>query len=414
MRKLSTLFFLLFISFIYAQSKSGYYITNNGQRVNGVFLDADYLDASTLKFKSVSDESFKSLDVAAIKEFGIGENIKAVKFTVQVDVSDAGQNQASVNKDAIWEKQTLFLNVVVEGDASLYLYDNGRGKKFFYKVEGKQFVPEQLLYRKYMSENLKTSENNKYRQQLYTDLNCTGASDLNKFLNISYTKREIVPIFEAFNECKNSDSKVFNNDTNRNCKVYYSIFAGLYNARFNVDGADRSFTDDKYAAFNVGAELLVMFPSDKFGLFIKAEYETINTSISNKYTSPYGGVTTTTTIYSIKGGIFNFYMGPRFNFNLNEKSKLYADVAVVVGFPLSDLNRSVSVINNTSQYDSVNIGEIGLDSTISGNIGVGYTFRNKYSVEARYNANRDFLNRNRGGVSINSTTLGLNLKYTIN
>ena len=414
MNKLSLLFCLLFVYVIYGQSKKGYYVTIDGHRVEGSFLETNYLDAATLKFKTDSDKNFQNLDTRDVKEFGIGREFKAEKFVVEIDVTDAGQGQISTNREAIWEKQVLFLNVIVEGNASLYMYSNGNGTKYFYKVEGKQANPEQLLYRKYMSGDLKTSENNKFRQQLYTDLNCTGTNDINKFLKIPYTQKDISQLFEEYNTCKNSKSRVYNDDSAKKKNFYYNVFAGLYASKFNVEGAARTFDNDNYASFGVGGEIVVML-SGKFGLFAKAEYESINAKLINVFSSPYGGVTKTTTIYDVKGGIFNFDLGSRYYFNINQTNTIYIDAALVIAVPLTNLDGNVTVYNGIGEPISVSTGQQNLESAIAGNFGLGYTLNNKYSIEAHYITNRDFFNKNSsGGLGTNSSRFGVSLKYTLN
>ncbi|TRW24824.1 hypothetical protein FMM05_10010 [Flavobacterium zepuense] len=415
MRKLSLLFFLLFATILYAQdSQSGYYITNGGQRVEGQFLETNYLDVSTLKFKTESGKNFESLDIENIKEFGVGEDYKAVKHTVQIDATDASQGQVSANKDATWKKQTILLNVLVEGDAILYSYTSGKGTKYFYKVDGKQMEPEQLLYRKYMAGNLATAENNKYRQQLYNDLNCTGTNDMNKFLKIAYSKKDLAPLFEEYNKCKKSANKVYDNNSGKRTKVFYSVFAGLYNGKFNIDGIANKVEDDKYFTVTAGGEILALLPSGKIGFFLKAEYESLNSELVSVYKSPYGGVTQTTTTYVAKGSLFNFHLGPRYYYNINDKNKVYLDGAVVFTLPTADLDQRAQVSNNTDTYDSVNLYKVDFGSTMSFNFGVGYTLNNKFSLEARVNTSRDLFSGYDYTLKTKSTLMGLNLKYTIN
>jgi len=415
MRKLSLLFFLFFATILHAQdSQSGYYITNGGQRVEGQFLETNYLDVSTLKFKTTSGKNFESLDTDVIKEFGIGDDYKVVKYTVKIDATDASQGQVSANKDATWKQETLFLNVLVEGDATLYTYTSGKGIKFFYKVEGKQMEPEQLLYRKYMAGNLATAENNKYRQQLYNDLNCTGTNDMNKFLKIGYVRKDLAPLFEEYNKCKNSANKAYSNDSGKRAKVFYSVFAGLYSAKFNIGGIDPEVSDDKYMALTAGGEILLLFPSEKLGVFFKAEYENINSELVSVYKSPYGGITQTTSTFTTKGSLFNFHVGPRYYYNIDAKNKVFIDGAAVFTFPAADLEERVQVSNNTQTFDVVNLFDIDLGTTLSFNVGVGYTFNNKFSIEARINTNRDLLAHLGNDIKTTSTLMGLNLKYTLN
>ncbi|KGO92930.1 hypothetical protein [Flavobacterium subsaxonicum] len=414
MKKITLLFCLLLASVGFAQ-QSGYYVTTGGQRVDGQFMETDFLNANTLKFKSGSAGDFTLLDTKDVKEYGVGTDYKSVKYTVQIDVTDAAQGQLSANKDATWQKQTLFLNVLVEGDATLYSYTTDKGTKFFYKIESKQLEPQQLLYRQYTSGSLTSAENNKFRQQLYTDLNCNDSNKMDKFIDLDYRKAELVTLFEEYNTCKNSQNVVYKNNTGKKTHVLYSVFAGLYNGKFNIEGINPEVADDKYLSFAAGAEIAMMFPSDKFALFFRAEYESMKSELVNVYTTPYGS-TITQNNFKLKGGLFNLYFGPRYYFNLNDKNRLFIDGAVVAAFPTGDLTQSTTInYDSGTTIDNVTVNKLDIGNAVYFNFAVGYTFINKFTAEVRLDTNRDFLGHVSGGSNkVISSRIGLNLRYTLN
>ena len=412
MRKLSLLFFLLFASLLYAQDfLNGYYITNNGQRVEGKFLETNFLDASDIKFKGSSDNDYKTLDTENITEFGIEDKYKSVKHTVQIDISDASQGQVSANKDATWQKQTLFLNVILEGDATFYSYTTSKNTKYFYKVKDRKMEPEQLLYRKYTSGSNSTSENNKYRQQLYNEMNCNDANT-ESFLNLKYNRGDLLNYFKEYNACKKSEIKIYRNKTDNYKWGYYSVFAGFYHSTFNLSGINPAQDNVNDITFSAGAELLIFMKSEKLGLFLRTEYEKIDSEISTYRQSPYSGVITEN-IYEINGTLINFYIGPRYYFELNHNNKLLIDGSAVFTVSSGDLT-ILPVAQASGEFIEGNPINISLTSAVSGNFGIGYTYKNKYSIEARYTFNRNLINDSGMPFKAQSGVAGINLRYTIN
>jgi len=415
MKKITLLFCLLLASVGFAQ-QNGYYVTTGGQRVDGQFLETDFLNPATLKFKSGSASDFTLLDTKDVKEYGIGSDYKSVKYTVQIDVTDAAQGQLSANKDATWQKQTLFLNVLVEGDATLYSYTTDKGTKFFYKIESKQLEPQQLLYRQYSSGSLSSAENNKFRQQLYTDLTCGNeANKMDRFIELKYRKNELINIFKEYNKCKNAQNTEYSNSAGKRAVVNFNVFAGFYSASFNIDGAKPAAKKDSYGAFAAGAEVEFKFPSDKFALFFRAEYETINSEITSTETSPYGSTQIKKDV-EIKGGLINLYIGPRYFFHLNENNKLFVDGALAFGILNGDFTEKHTISNNSGVLvDDITLANVDVANAIYFNFGVGYTFKNKFTVEARVDTNRDYLGKvNSGFNKVKSSKVGINLKYTLN
>lgn len=410
-----TLLFVLFTAFSYAQeTQNGYYIINSGQRVEGMFIEGDYLNPSSLKFKSSSDTDFQKLNLESITEYGVGKDYKSVKHSVEIDATDATHGQISTNKDATWQLQTIFLNVLLEGEATLYSYRSGKGTKYFYKVNGKQAEPQQLLYRVYMSTANTTAENNKFRQQLYNDVSCpTEKNGMDKFLAIKYTSSDILPLFKDYNNCNNSKFTTYKNNDGKRVTAYYSVLAGLYQSRFNIEGIDPEVDNATDIAFGVGAEVVIVLPSEKIGLFIKAEYEKLKSEVISTYITPYGSSKTHNRYY-VDASLFNFNVGPRYFYNINKQNKVFVDASLLLTFGMGDINHAVTVETPSQTFPEVFVQKLPFNSAIALNFGLGYTYNNKFSIEARFDSNRNFFNNALAGSKTISGRTGIVLKYTIN
>lgn len=75
----------------------------------------------------------KNLSIDQIKEFGIYNTSKYVRVKVKMDRSSEIADKISSKRNSIFNEELLFLNVLVEGDATLYLYEDHNLKRFFFQ-----------------------------------------------------------------------------------------------------------------------------------------------------------------------------------------------------------------------------------------------------------------------------------------
>ncbi|RZJ68592.1 MAG: hypothetical protein EOO45_14680 [Flavobacterium sp.] len=416
MKKITLFVALFLISVAYSQDKvSGYYINMAGQRTDGFFKDAYFEDETTLRFSTSTDGKFDKLETANVKEYGIGNDYKFVKETIQMDMSGSDGSQLGLNKEPNFETKTVFLNVLTEGDASLYSrYVNGVNK-LFYKIDSKQITIRQLVYKKYRVANFATAENNQYRQQLYADLMCGKTYEINKYVNVSYNKKDIIPLIKAYNDCKGHTSVIYENSTAKKAKMYYSVYAGLFNSKMSITGLDYSLDNGgSDLGFTGGIEVSYVFPSEVFGIFVRGEYETISFNQDVTPQNPWGN-TTTTYSYNVESGNLNFILGPRYYIPIADRSKIYIDAGMLVSFTLNgELSQDIDVNYESGESVSVSALKIPLTNAVAFSFGAGYVLNNKFAAEVRLDTNRDYLGETNLNIKVNHSRLGLFLKYTIN
>lgn len=374
-------------------TQNGYYINASGQKVTGEFMQADFFDADALKFKP-SGASFEKLDIDNVIEYGISDDYKFVKRTVQIDNSNLNINQLSQNREPNFVEETLFLNVVVDGDATLYSYKHMGAQKYFYSIQSKGIKAKQLVYKQYMASSAIKS-NNEFRQQLYVDSRCPEDKVIGDFLDIEYDVEDLKEIFIDYNSCVNSDYTVYENKSGNKIKINYTVFAGVHSTSF---GTSLTPETDSNITYGGGFELGIVLPSQKFGLFLRAEYEKFSVETVNIREREFGEDIITT--YKAESHLLNFAFGPRYFFNISGKSKIYIDAGLQMTFPVSN--------GNLTSNGSI-IAPLG--NTFSINGGVGYMFNNKFGAELRADTNRDLSG---GAIKFDFTRIGLNLRYTIN
>jgi len=74
----------------------------------------------------------------------------------------------------------------------------------------------------------------------------------------------------------------------------------------------------------------------------------------------------------------------RHYFYLNDKSKLFVNVSFVYDF---ELKSSIKFLRNNNTL----ISDLEIKTKVNLALGMGYKYNNRYSIEIRYNTNREIL-----------------------
>jgi hypothetical protein len=118
-----------------------------------------------------------------------------------MDLSMLGNSYTSNTESIIVKDTTVFLSVLVEGQARLLYYMDNRRKEHFYLQLKGEAKPEELIERKeYILRNgqrvLATSKD--YIAQLSVLGNC---NELNDFSGVSLTKSSLIKTLVKYNQC---------------------------------------------------------------------------------------------------------------------------------------------------------------------------------------------------------------------
>jgi hypothetical protein len=393
-----TLLLTLFIAFYsYSQDQKGYYITTNGQRIEGFFNTTDFNDQRTLEFKDLSTAEYKALPTTNIAEYGIEDQFKFQQHTLQVDKSRSLGKNLSTKQKPEYEKQTLFLNVIVDGDASLYSATINQEVKYFYAIKSKNIAPTQLIYKKYSSTENLIMENNSYRQELFINLKCEG-DNISSYNTITYTKEALKKVVENYNTCNGKSQVVYSNKGGKEVKVKYTVFAGPSMSTLRLDsdnGSDKSFK----AGVAFGGELCIIMPSGKVAGFARLEYESVNNYVESGINRNRIKET-----FTLKGSFISLIFGPRFFIT----EKLFADAGLGVKTGIGDFTRE-NFTYVDSQPQSARREELDLNAGLFLNLGVGYNLTNAIGIDLRYDFNRTVLS---GDTKVKTGRIGLNVRYT--
>lgn len=210
--------------------ESGYFIDNNGNKVECFIRNVDWID-NPIEFKyRLSENSEVSVgEIDKIKEFGVSDVVKYIRAEVEIDRSSDNTGDLSFSKTSNFSKEVLFLKTLIDGESSLYSYVGSDITRFFYANEQQNIKP--LIYKKYRTGG-EIGENNQFRQQLFADLSCESTNIMVKKLR--YSQSDLIRYFINYNECANTEYKVFKKKADRS-KLGLSLKIGANLARMEIE-----------------------------------------------------------------------------------------------------------------------------------------------------------------------------------
>ena len=135
MKKIYLLFLFIGINcFSQINFDKGYFIENSGTKIECLIRNIDWLNNPIeFEYKESENSEQKTITIKDVQEFGIYDNSKYIKANLNIDLSSNNLDDLSDNKEIIFEEKELFLKVLIEGEASLYEYVDGKIVKFFFK-----------------------------------------------------------------------------------------------------------------------------------------------------------------------------------------------------------------------------------------------------------------------------------------
>jgi hypothetical protein len=198
---LTILFFPLpFLADAQVTFDKGYFIDNNGQRVECLIKNKDWaFNPIDFEYKLSESEATKLVTISDVKEFSLYNTSKYIRANVKIDMSGTQIQNLSKQVAPEWEENTVFLKLLVEGTANLYYWVKGEKPRFFYSL--KDSTIEQLVYKAFITKTDKTGENRQYISQLHMMVNCQGL-ELSKIQSsVNYKIQDLTSYFQENNAC---------------------------------------------------------------------------------------------------------------------------------------------------------------------------------------------------------------------
>ena len=355
---------------------NGYIVKNNGERIECNVFNSGYEEATTSYNYILPDsEDLHEMDLATIKEFGIGDDQKFIREFIQTIASNSRITKAEEAENVEIKEGHGYLKVIYEGPrASLYsFYDEGNNF-YYYKVRDSEIAL--LFYKQYHIDmgsrvTQKIIENNTYKDQLTTAFK---PEDPKMITRLSYTKKSLVHFFETVNQEEvNSAPALYKKIS----KGYFRVNAlgGINFNEYRIQDFDYSqmIVFSKESSFTYGLEFEYILPFNKhrFGLFLDACYTSYKTDKAAKLTD------NNLTDYEINYKSFEFPVGISFNVPLSKEFNIFAKA----GYAPQVIMESSYLILGAKDYD------YAFSSSGSAILGAGIRM-GRFSAEYRYYSNR--------------------------
>lgn len=388
LKKMKKQLLILLISFLSINSfaqvvfEKGYYINNKDQRIECLILNEDWKNNPTeFEYKLNENSEPTKGTLSQVKEFGIANNFKYIRRNVKIDRSGTTVDNLSNEKDPKFNDEQLFLKALVEGKANLYEYSDRSIKRYFYN-KGDNTI-EQLVYKTYLVTDSDVAKNNKFRQQLWMDLQCQNIklSDMEK---VEYKKVDLIKIFTKYAECFNEGLVNFAPKGKKDL-FNLTLRPRINNSSLAISNSsskerNTDFGNKTGFGFGVEAEYILPFNKNKWSIALEPTFQNFKSQKSSNVPDVSGGVQNVSVNYSSIEIPITF----RHYFFLNKNSKLFLNASYIIDLP------SKSTVEFT-RNDGSSFNTLDIKSRNNSALGLGFKQNDKISVELRYQTTREIL-----------------------
>lgn len=287
MRSFITTFLAIALSFTsFSQNLfvRGYYINNLGQKSEGLILHKRWNNYPfDFQFKADDNAETLLLGIDSVSEFGIDGNLRFVRKNVDIDLSGELYSDLDSNRDPVYTRKLLFLRLLVDGKHRLYDYQDSNVERFF--IESDTLPVTQLIYKKFMADELLAGTNRDYQKQLWKYMNCPSVT-MEELSGLNYYRKELISVLMRFNKCDSIESVNLAKpppydkfDLTIKAGAGFSIYniVGLGSYSYNVI-CDPRFTPH----FGIEAEYLLPFNRHKWGITAEAGLFTYQSEGENR------------------------------------------------------------------------------------------------------------------------------------
>jgi hypothetical protein len=385
--------FLVTEAFSQINFEKGYFIDNNDQKTECLIRNVDWKNnPKHFEYKLTEDDEAKNQDVSSVKEFGVDNFSKYIRADVQIDRSSARTQELDTDKNPKWSQEQLFMKVLIEGEAMLFVYKDGSLERYFYRVSDGEI--QQLVYKKYLANNNSVGENAYFRQQLWTYVKC-GSTSMSTFENMNYSTRELKRHFKSYNECVGSTVVDYSGSKENRDVFNLKITAGINYTTMSVFNPYYnswiSFGSKLGLRFGVEGEYILPFNKNKWSIVLEPSYQSFHSKGklgSQEVTIKYNSIV--------------FPLGVRYYSFLNNDFRLFYNGLFISSFSINP--------NSGITYEGV-AGKSDIIPRRSLALGVGVDYK-RLSAEIRYNTNREVL-KNFGGWSPDYSRVSLIVGYRL-
>ena len=380
-----TLVCLSLTTYSQVQFEEGYFIDNEDNKITCLIKNMEWRDnPQEFTYQLKGETTSKLISIESVKEFGIIKPVNPLifkRFTVNIDQSTSDVSRMDRNRLPVFEEMQVFLQLIVEGKANLYYYEQGNLERYFFQLDNGEV--KQLIYKRYLDQNNDFKENNLYKQQLLTEMKCDRISmaDINR---LSYKKRLLVEFFIKYNQCMgieplNYETPVKQDRFNLTFKGGNSFATADF--RFvKSETRDTRFTDLYSPNLNLEAEYILPYNKNKWSIFANSSYTSFKANEEMIYTESILGPSSTQAFVEFQ--VFELSAGLRYYVFFNPQSKIYFNFA---------LNHDIFFDGSTIYAEKAGLMDLEMRSRQNLSMGTGYKHKDRFLLELRWNINKELL-----------------------
>lgn len=408
MKYLLSIATLLFFAMANAQIKfeSGYIITATGTKTECLVKNNDWRNTpENFEYKLSEGSATLKATTDNITEVSVaGQTFR--RFTVNIDRSSDELASISTSSEPVISRETVFLKLLVKGDANLYKYYDGSSLRYFYTTNDTE-EPIALIYKMYRGDNNKILYNKTYKSALQK-LTGSKVNEPQLYKNLDYKDKDMVALFRKYNGI--TDETAESSTPTLKGKLHLKVGAEARMVSLEADflaSASSSYTFDSKATPAFGAELewVMPFNRNKWGLFLAPYYHTYKNSGSKTFGT---GASTVENKWEARYTALELNLGGRYYMYLSGDARVFLNGGFVFskGFNNSGLKYSRLLDGtNTLSVEATTEKQSGFFA------GAGFAYKN-ISGEIRYRGKHS-ITGGYGGWASEYGGVGLLIQYSI-
>lgn len=385
MKKFLLLFAIVSFFKMSAQNKfeSGYFITNDGSKVECLIKNIDWIkNPNEFLYKTNDSEIISTGSINTVKEFQIYDKVYYKRFKVSIDKSKQHTYNLSDSFEPDFKEEVLFLKVLVEGKATLYLFHDSNYRRFFFEKDYSG-IAEQLIHKFYSVSDVLVGENKTFQKQLQSNFKIESLPDY-YYKNIKYFESDLTKFFKKYNETGLSDKQNFQ-VKEKKIKFNLNLRFGIVNSSINYLNArlnlNTNFETKTSFRYGLESEFVLPFNNDKWSVIFEPtyfRYEAQQTSTHKGYNE----------FQNIKYRFIEVPIGVRYYLFLNKSSKFFINTALVADINLSSKFQIETTNSVGTNYQSKEFIDY-FKSIGTFTYGIGYKYKDKYSLEFKSGITRN-------------------------
>lgn len=374
-----------FTSYSQIKFEPGYFIDNNGKRYEVLIRNLDWrATPESFEYRTAENSEIRNATKENVQEFGVEGYPKYERHNVKIDRSSDNTGSLSRTRSAEFNEETLFLKVLLEGDASLYQYTGSDVERYFYSVNTSG--PDQLVYKVYQVGNTRR-KNNLFRQQILNDLQCEDI-DESDVKHLNYSRSDLEKVFRKYNECTGSGSVAIGRESaegafNLSIKagVDFSSLTMSRTATHFSTGGDLDYGNRISLQAGIEAEYVLPFNKNKWALFVAPSYRSYTAEVNYHYVPQIPNYNTDIEVDYMFVAV---PLGARHYLYLNDFNRLFISAAYVVNFDFGS-----SIMIEREAFATQNVLDVNSRDNLQ--LGLGYSLADRYSIEFQYGFGREVI-----------------------